>query len=787
MQHTSEQKDIICCSDSSFRVLAGAGSGKTSTMAYFVESEIKSGRIRGDEICFITFTRFAAEQIKTKIRNIVGPNHGITCGTFHSTMFKLLHHAGLTLPEGKGLYDARMEEGVTFFISLMEKRNPSLVKVLQKYKCLIIDEFQDLDDTQFEFTKLFKQIVPSIHIIGVGDLAQNIYRFRGTSNEFLRTRLQNEVEPSLKTFTLTTNFRSTGSILNLVNTMFSHEIRDKKILPMYLPANGLQGNKPEYFEYALNPGKGLGEYEMNIVDTLLPIILEAKTMSKSVVLIFPIIKCQSFQIITSLLRNRSKQMGFSFDLHQIAKEDETCSTVAFKYDPKDNRSPIQCSSFHSSKGLEWDIVALINVDDSMYNVSNYEDDLEAHEAEKTNLLYVGVTRPIERLLIFANANMGGRHRLLARLGDSLETVLSFTQWGTEEKLFGPPKKKPIGVKDLIRKLPQHPDLYKRIMKCSEHISSKTKDGERMIDEHTYDEMKQRNRELAFGTFIDWRLKRALCKGESKNLQDCLIELMINMNKNNWFHNSEALEDVELRLAKLDVFFMNAEVTPNSPLIHYIIPSRWMALHRSRSYAYVEECRDMVRETENIIKETYNKPVKNIKDEYILSQARDFFVKGSSNEISAVYSPRGLYMGLPHGFDDFLEYNSGCIVSSVHSCIATVGATIEHLSGDIPFESDSMIIGEGDMYTEECGGVLIEIKCNSSHRAIDLRDSGNCKNLLQVLTYVALARHGTIPREIRSACIINPLTGAWEMYDLDTWSHDESDKFMDCLEELREMV
>jgi hypothetical protein len=300
-------------------------------------------------------------------------------------------------------------------------------------------------------------------------------------------------------------------------------------------------------------------------------------------------------------------------------------------------------------------------------------------------------------------------------------------------------------------------------------------------------MKQRNRELAFGTFIDWRLKRALCKGESKNLQDCLIELMINMNKNNWFHNSEALEDVELRLAKLDVFFMNAEVTPNSPLIHYIIPSRWMALHRSRSYAYVDECRDMVRETENIIKETYNKPVKNIKDEYILSQARDFFVKGSSNEISAVYSPRGLYMGLPHGFDDFLEYNSGCIVSSVHSCIATVGATIEHLSGDIPFESDSMIIGEGDMYTEECGGVLIEIKCNSSHRAIDLRDSGNCKNLLQVLTYVALARHGTIPREIRSACIINPLTGAWEMYDLDTWSHDESDKFMDCLEELREMV
>jgi len=33
--------------------------------------------------------------------------------------------------------------------------------------------------------------------------------------------------------------------------------------------------------------------------------------------------------------------------------------------------------------------------------------------------------------------------------------------------------------------------------------------------------------------------------------------------------------------------------------------------------------------------------------------------------------------------------------------------------------------------------------------------------------------------------VNPLTGAWERYDLSSWTMEQSLEFMACLEELRE--
>jgi hypothetical protein len=66
----------------------------------------------------------------------------------------------------------------------------------------------------------------------------------------------------------------------------------------------------------------------------------------------------------------------------------------------------------------------------------------------------------------------------------------------------------------------------------------------------------------------------------------------------------------------------------------------------------------------------------------------------------------------------------------------------------------------------------------------LRDNGDCKNLLQLLSYVALARHGTLPMKCSWAFLVNPLTNAWERYDIGKWSQDDSNLFMECLEELR---
>jgi hypothetical protein len=778
MQYTGEQQCILNEVEGSMRILAAAGSGKTTTMAQKVKDEIESGRCKPEEICFITFTRFAADQIRSRVKKVIGHDVNILCGTFHSMMYRMMIRGGIRSPCKGGLYDFRMEKWVDDFMNLLRTRNPIIIKILTTYRVLIVDEFQDLDAIQFEFVSLFKQIQPALRILAIGDLAQNIYRFRGTSNEFLRRLLQKEVCPDLKTFTLTTNFRSTKAILKAVNSIFAEEIKEGHILPMVPAENAEEGKKPHYYEFAINPGKGCGEYEELVADTLLPIFLRAKTENKSVVLIFPATKTNTVELIMALLRQYSKQRNFSFDLHKIAKEDETCATVSFAYDPKEKKSPIQFSTIHSSKGLEWDIIALIDMSDAIYALRGAED-CEAFYAEKTNLTYVGITRAAEELYIFANANMGGRHRKIAQLGGGIHDIFDFTTWGENAKDYDLAKRRPVGVTQLLRRLPQHQDLFERIRLCSQHIWPIGVDGFPMLRQDVYDEMKLKNRELAFGTFIDWKLKKLVCGNQT--FQDIIMELMSCYSDGKYFYKCDAYEDLSLRLAKLDVYFMNADKTPVFNLEQYLMASRYMGLHSARFYMLIESFRKIYKEVEKSIHNAAKAKSPSIKEEYILSQLKNFYISGSVGEIQAMDAPIDSYMGMPEGFEWFVTVHMERAADTIRACLADTGAK-GVLRGDVCLESESLIMGEADIISEN--GVLLEIKCGTSTKAVEMRDVGNCKHLLQVLAYVALARHGTIPVKLERACIVNPLTGAWERYDLSSWTEEQSMEFMECLEELR---
>jgi len=779
MKPTSEQQDILNDITNSMRVLAAAGSGKTTTMAQKVKDEIDSGRCKAEEICFGTFTRFAADQIRSRVKKVIGHDVNILCGTFHSIIYKLRIRAGLHGSNPDNLFSARMEEWVNEFMVFLRNKEPRLVKLLMTFKLFIGDEFQDFDETQFNFVALFKEINPALRIIAIGDLAQNIYRFRGTSNEFLSTRLQKEVCFDLKTYKLTTNFRSTKAILASINAMFKEDIEQGHILPMVPGPDSLEGNKPSYYEFAINPGKGAGEYEELVANTLFPVLVKAKSQGKSIALIFPIIKCQSFELIMALLRLRSKKTGFKLDLHKIAKEDETCCTVSFTYDTRDPTSPVQFSSIHSSKGLEWDIVALIDMSDYLYELRGAED-CEAFYAEKTNLSYVGASRAGEELYIFANANGGGRHRKLAALGNSITDYFEVINWGESAKEWESPPRKPIGITELIRRLPQNTDLFERVRACSQHIKTEGMDGYPMQRIDVYTLMKERNRELAFGTFIDWKLKQMLCGPQT--IQDAMLELMKCYSNGKYFYKADAYDDLEMRMVKLHIYFLNAEKTPSAPLEQYVIASRYMGLHSARYYGFTDCVREIYRDIERIILKAAAVKKPSIREEYILSQLRNFYTRGSTTEIAAFDAPSQTYMGMPDELEVFVVENMERSAVTLRVCLQDTGASGE-FRGDVSLESESLIMGEADIISEN--GVLLEIKCGTVTKAVELRDSGNCKNLMQVLAYVALARHGTIPVKLEKACIVNPLTGTWERYDLSSWTEKQSLEFMACLEELRE--
>ena len=120
MNFTTEQKDIISERHASIKVLAGAGTGKTTTMASFVYNSIMEGQYRDSEVIFITFTRFAGEEIKKKMLK-ASAEINILTGTIHATMFRLLKMAHIDRHLSSQLYDVMMDESVKFFLQKLEE------------------------------------------------------------------------------------------------------------------------------------------------------------------------------------------------------------------------------------------------------------------------------------------------------------------------------------------------------------------------------------------------------------------------------------------------------------------------------------------------------------------------------------------------------------------------------------------------------------------------------------------------------------------------------------------
>lgn len=73
-------------------ILAGAGSGKTSTVTYRIAHMIANLRINPKEILAVSFTNKAAMEMHERVSKLLGPKRkrGITLSTFHSLGIKIL-------------------------------------------------------------------------------------------------------------------------------------------------------------------------------------------------------------------------------------------------------------------------------------------------------------------------------------------------------------------------------------------------------------------------------------------------------------------------------------------------------------------------------------------------------------------------------------------------------------------------------------------------------------------------------------------------------------------------
>ena len=109
-------------------------------------------------------------------------------------------------------------------IKLFKKFPEVLEKYQERFKYILVDEYQDTNEAQYILIKMLSKKYKNICV--VGDLDQSIYGFRGAN---FRNILNFEKDyPDAKVIPLEENYRSTGNILNVANDIIKHNKQRKE-------------------------------------------------------------------------------------------------------------------------------------------------------------------------------------------------------------------------------------------------------------------------------------------------------------------------------------------------------------------------------------------------------------------------------------------------------------------------------------------------------------------------------------------------------------------------------
>jgi hypothetical protein len=352
-------------------VLSCAGSGKTLTIISKICYMITKLNCNPDEFIVCTFNRNAGEELKKRICGLIGMTD-IVCGTFHSIGLKLLNKYDYLYIDSEYHID---ETQIIFLNFLKSERS---IKLKEKYKYIFVDEFQDINEIQLEMIKELHKNCSSLLL--VGDDLQNIYAFRGSTNDIIKNIHIHY--PEIVIDKMIYNYRSSKEIVKLAN-----EVQEKNTDCIYK--------------------KMISKYETRKK----PEIHKFKNLSTEIKF-----------IISSIIKDlkngyKKKQIGIlcrnNLPLFFI---EEQLQIANIKNKILNSESiignSISLTTIHCAKGLEWEKVYLIGMNNSYF--PNPKSDIN----EERRLFYVAVTRAKTDLIITFNNN-DNCSDLLTELSDEL--------------------------------------------------------------------------------------------------------------------------------------------------------------------------------------------------------------------------------------------------------------------------------------------------------------------------------------------------------------------------------
>ena len=135
------------------------------------------------------------------------------------------------------------------FYLLLSTHPESLSKYQRKFKYIMIDEYQDTNNAQYQIIKLLGAIHENVTV--VGDDAQSIYSFRGATIENI-LQFQKDYD-EVKVVMLEQNYRSSQSILHVANNVIAN---NKGQLPKKLWTANDEGDKIKLVRTATDNDEG---------------------------------------------------------------------------------------------------------------------------------------------------------------------------------------------------------------------------------------------------------------------------------------------------------------------------------------------------------------------------------------------------------------------------------------------------------------------------------------------------------------------------------------------------
>ena len=273
------QRTAVSAREGTVAVAAGPGTGKTKTLVARIAYLVEELGVKPGEITAVTFTNQAAAEMRRRLEARLGGRRAVrrmTIGTFHAICLKLLGAVRLigpgealaaalevlggrggrggakallqgvsrikngASPEETGVepalyeaYCARLEElGVLDFDDLLAQALKLDTAGRGGFTHLLVDEFQDINDTQYKLVRAWSRGGRSLFVIGDPD--QSVYGFRGATGRcFQRLR---EEEPGVREIRLEENYRSTPEILGAALPVINHNPGLRRVLSPNCPS-----------------------------------------------------------------------------------------------------------------------------------------------------------------------------------------------------------------------------------------------------------------------------------------------------------------------------------------------------------------------------------------------------------------------------------------------------------------------------------------------------------------------------------------------------------------------